>query len=169
MSAHKAHCLGLNSTKQFEKSRKLQAGKLRNSENDVLVENSSFDTAYAKKMVLSLGYKTWNCESCGIADWLGQKIVLELDHINGNSRDHRLENLRLLCPNCHSQTNTWRGRNKNSGKKKVTDEELLKALNSTENIREALISVGLAPKGGNYSRCEKLLSLNADVHCKLSK
>lgn len=52
------------------------------------------------------------CDNCGIDSWNGKPIVLQLDHINGNSKDHKLENLRLLCPNCHSQTNTWCGKNK---------------------------------------------------------
>jgi Zn finger protein HypA/HybF involved in hydrogenase expression len=97
------------------------------------------------------------CQNCGISEWFGQKIPLELDHINGVSTDNRLENLRLLCPNCHSITPTWRGRNINNGKTKVTDESLLLALNECDNIRQALLKVGLAPKGGNYVRAKKLM------------
>lgn len=51
------------------------------------------------------------CAMCGIREWRGQPAPLELDHVNGNRRDNRLENLRLLCPNCHAQTPTYRGRN----------------------------------------------------------
>jgi len=47
------------------------------------------------------------CAICGITDWLGQSLSLHLDHINGINNDNRLENLRLLCPNCHSQTDTY--------------------------------------------------------------
>ncbi|MGB2240169.1 MAG: HNH endonuclease [Pseudomonadales bacterium] len=55
----------------------------------------------------------YNCSSCGIGDeWNGKPITLQLDHINGVNNDHRLDNLRMLCPNCHSQTDTWCGRNK---------------------------------------------------------
>ena len=51
------------------------------------------------------------CALCGINTWLGKPLSLELDHLNGRSKDNRLENLRLLCPNCHSQTETFSGRN----------------------------------------------------------
>ncbi len=51
------------------------------------------------------------CDSCGNAEWQGKPIPLELDHINGINSDHKLENLRLLCPNCHAQTDTYRGKN----------------------------------------------------------
>jgi len=64
--------------------------------------------------------------------------------------------LRLLCPNCHSQTDTWRGRNINKGDKKVSDEDLINALKECANIRQALIKVGLAAKGANYIRAKKL-------------
>lgn len=51
------------------------------------------------------------CYECGITHWLGQRLSLHLDHINGKSDDSRPENLRLLCPNCHSQTETFGARN----------------------------------------------------------
>ena len=52
------------------------------------------------------------CEVCGVKEWNGKKLSLHLDHINGENGDHRLENLRFLCPNCHSQTDTYAGKNK---------------------------------------------------------
>ena len=62
------------------------------------------------------GYKHKQCEICNGVEWNGVEIPLELDHINGDRYDNRLENLRILCPNCHAQTDTYRGRNKkNSG------------------------------------------------------
>lgn len=50
-------------------------------------------------------------EGCGLTHWLGRPISLHLDHMNGDKHDNRFENLRLLCPNCHSQTDTYGGRN----------------------------------------------------------
>lgn len=58
------------------------------------------------KRIISCGYKLYKCEnpSCGITDWHGEPITLQIHHINGNHYDNRLENLQILCPNCHSQT-----------------------------------------------------------------
>ena len=55
------------------------------------------------------------CTECGIASWRGQPLVLELHHLNGKKDDHRKENVVLLCPNCHSQTATYRVKNRRSG------------------------------------------------------
>lgn len=58
------------------------------------------------------------CEDCGITNtYNGKPIVLQCDHIDGNNDNHTLSNLRLLCPNCHSQTHTWCGRNKKDTKR----------------------------------------------------
>ena len=100
----------------------------------------------------------YKCSTCNIDSWNGKKLVLELDHINWNHTDNRLENLRFLCPNCHSQTDTFRGRNKNSWRVKVSDEVILKVmLDFPElSIRQYLIKVWLVPKWGNYNRIYNL-------------
>ena len=64
-----------------------------------------------RQRLIKEGLKLHQCESCLCETWMGQPIPLELDHINGDRWDSRLENLRLLCPNCHAQTDTYRGRN----------------------------------------------------------
>lgn len=80
---------------------------------EILVENSSYAGISRLKLRLvnenKLEYK---CAICGIDEWLGKPLSLQLDHINGINNDHRLENLRFLCPNCHSQTDTYAGKNK---------------------------------------------------------
>jgi hypothetical protein len=64
---------------------------------------------HGPSLVKRLLAKGWDycCAICGINEWCGQRLVLHLDHINGINNDNRLENLRLLCPNCHSQTPTY--------------------------------------------------------------
>ena len=72
-----------------------------------------YPTDKLKKRLISEEYFDKVCVECGITDtWNDKPIVLHLDHINGVNNDHRLENLRLLCPNCHSQTDTYCGKNK---------------------------------------------------------
>lgn len=80
----------------------------------ILVKNSSYGTSYLKKRLIDEGLLEYKCYGvgCGITAWLGKPIVLQLDHINGDPEDHRLKNLRLLCPNCHSMTETFAGKNK---------------------------------------------------------
>lgn len=77
-----------------------------------LTEDSYHQSYKLKLRLIAEGIKQHKCEKCGIIEWMGQPTPIELDHINGNNRDNRLENLRLLCPNCHAQTPTYRGRNK---------------------------------------------------------
>lgn len=67
-----------------------------------------------RNFVRRLNLIEYLCSKCGVGDsWQGEDLVLELDHINGNPADNRLENLRWLCPNCHSQTSTYCGRKRN--------------------------------------------------------
>jgi hypothetical protein len=67
---------------------------------------------HVKARLLHAGLKHRRCEQCGLTHWRGRPLSLELHHVNGDGQDNRLENLRLLCPNCHSQTDTWGARNK---------------------------------------------------------
>lgn len=83
--------------------------------SDILCENSTYNSNNSlKRRLLKEGLKENRCENpeCGITEWLGKPIVLQLHHINGVNNDNRLENLQLLCPNCHSQTDNFAGKNK---------------------------------------------------------
>lgn len=81
---------------------------------EILRENSSYTNISRLKLRLIKENKLeYKCEFCGNkGEWLGKPLVLQLDHINGINNDHRIENLRFLCPNCHSTTETYAGRNR---------------------------------------------------------
>jgi 5-methylcytosine-specific restriction endonuclease McrA len=78
---------------------------------DILVEKSTYQSNKLRKRLLADGLKEHKCEVCFNTTWMDKPIPLELDHINSINDDHRLHNLRLLCPNCHAQTDCYRGRN----------------------------------------------------------
>jgi hypothetical protein len=122
---------------------------------EIFVENSNTSSSYVRKLILKKNLKKYACENCSLTgEWNGKSINLQLDHINGNRKDHRLENLRWLCPNCHSQTDTFCSRNGN--KQKASDDELRKALLESPNIRQALAKFDLE-NGGNYRRAKKII------------
>lgn len=79
---------------------------------EVFAANTRRNRGHLKTRLLRAGLKEGCCERCGISDWFGEPLSLALHHINGDRLDNRLENLELLCPNCHSQTDTYSGRNR---------------------------------------------------------
>ena len=102
------------------------------------------------------------CVKCNISEWFGKKISLELEHKDGNHHNNKRENLEALCPNCHSITDTWRGRNiKNRRRDEpVKPEEYVQAYKDNDgNIRQALLQLGIAAKGGNYKMMYKYLRI----------
>ena len=81
---------------------------------DILVKDSFYQSYKLKKRLLKEGLKELKCECCGLEKWQGMPIPLELHHVNGDNRDNRIENLELLCPNCHALTDNYRGLNKSA-------------------------------------------------------
>ncbi len=77
-----------------------------------LVRGRRVDRGHLKRRLLAEGLKADRCEECGLSSWRGKPLPLALHHVNGDGDDNRLENLQLLCGNCHSQTPNFSGRNR---------------------------------------------------------
>ena len=124
----------LNLTPQQFKGKsalKTSDDRLINPEN-LLCKNSKHARNVLRRYILSNNLIPYKCAICGITHWNNKALSLELDHINGINNDNRLENLRFLCPNCHSQTTTYGSRNqqKNESKYEIT-EDLRQLVEST--------------------------------------
>jgi len=135
---------------------RIVATKKKNRESWLLkVEPSELNIWQLREYVIV--HQDNKCNKCGVEQWMGKALPLELDHKDGNNQNNSIENLEALCPNCHATTDTWRGRNKKSVRKKISDLTLLEALLVNDwNVRQSLLQLGFAAKGGNYKRCYKL-------------
>jgi hypothetical protein len=89
--------------------------KPRRSLQDVLQPGTRYQTYRLRHRLVAEGLMKPVCSGCGLAQWLGAAIPLELDHIDGDVENNAISNLRLLCPNCHALTPTYRGRNTKYG------------------------------------------------------
>ena len=116
-------------------------GSIKIPLEEILVENSTYSSAGGslKRRLLRSGLLEYKCSLCGISTWMGNTLSLQIDHKNGKHSDNRLENLRLLCPNCHSQTDTYAGKSK-------------------RRIRCACVECGQVLKNRKASRCRSCAS-----------
>jgi hypothetical protein len=107
----KAEQFGLYSPNQGRKGVSRYA-KTSTNLNEILDgKHPNYQTFKLKNRLLKEGLIENKCSKCNISEWNNTPINCELDHINGIRHDHHLSNLRMLCPNCHSQTSTYRGKN----------------------------------------------------------
>lgn len=120
-----------------------------------LVQNLPFEKlGYHLRKKIVLEDQGYSCLHCGLDTWLGQAITLELDHIDGNRNNHIRSNLRCLCPNCHSQTTTWKtGQN---GKRRCTDDEIVNAYDETKSISGTLKKLGM--NWGSHDTIKRVLT-----------
>ena len=171
-----AHERGDMPVKQLDGNRGWRKGKTFIEKE---VDEAKDKKCIKRGLIKKRGYK---CEGCEEENHRGEKIPLEIHRIDGTKtyKESTEKNLKLLCPNCHAQTDNYR-RKKSSinGEKKVSNEDLISALKNNRNIRQALLSVGLQAKGGNYKRAKKLIdkqniefekkekTINRCVNCKI--
>ena len=121
-------------------------------DNLLFTENSKHTRAVIRKRIILEKLLPYKCSICGISEWNGKKLSLELDHINGINYDNRLENLRFLCPNCHSLTSTYGSKNSAIRESKIEVPEEVKNLIITTYF-----------KVGTIKKVSKTLNLKLDI------
>jgi len=87
--------------------------------DDYFTNKKTIQSSKLLQRLIKEGYKKYQCEICGISEWMDKPISLHLHHKNGNHNDNSLDNLQILCPNCHSQTDTFAGKSSKKRIKKV--------------------------------------------------
>ena len=99
------------STEHFDIGIAFRRGKKNLGYKDIFCINSKVNRTQIRRHAIKHGLDSDKCSRCGISEWNNLPITLQLDHVNGDTTDNREENLRWLCPNCHSQTPTHRSKN----------------------------------------------------------
>ena len=159
------------------KSAVIKITKLNNvRKEDILKENCKHQRTVLRRYVIKNNLIPYKCAICGCTEWQGKTLSLELDHINGINNDNRLENLRFLCPNCHSQTSTYGSRNQqiNSSEydipddlrkmveKKYDEVKSVKMVSSILGIRRCVVTKIVNESGQKHSNQKYIIRYDKD-------
>lgn len=138
------------------KSGRIRAGAKRSEAAIEKLMSDDFDTLgivnKKKRVRIEQDHK---CLNCGLGEWMGKPLTLEVDHIDGDNNNNVRENLRALCPNCHSQTETWRGTN--ARKIKITDEALIEVIKESRSVLDVINKTGMSITRHSYKRINLLI------------
>ena len=159
------------------KSAVIKITKLNNvRKEDILKENCKHQRIVLRRYVIKNNLIPYKCAICGCTEWQGKTLSLELDHINGINNDNRLENLRFLCPNCHSQTSTYGSRNQqlNSSEYDIPDDlrkmveekydevKSVKKVSSILGIRRCVVTKIVNESGQKHSNQKYIIRYDKD-------
>lgn len=159
------------------KSAVIKIGRLNNvKKEDILKENCKHQRTVLRRYVIKNNLIPYKCAICGCIEWQGKTLSLELDHINGINNDNRLENLRFLCPNCHSQTSTYGSRNQqiNSSEYDIPDDlrkmvedkydevKSVKKVSSILGIRRCVVTKIVNESGQKHSNQKYIIRYDKD-------
>ena len=159
------------------KSAVIKTNKLNNvKKEDILKENCRHQRTVLRRYVIKNNLIPYKCAICGCTEWQGKTLSLELDHINGVNNDNRLENLRFLCPNCHSQTSTYGSRNQqlNSSEYDIPDDlrkmveekydevKNVKMVSSILGIRRCVVTKIVNESGQKHSNQKYIIRYDKD-------
>ena len=159
------------------KSAVIKINKLNNvKKEDILKENCKHQRTVLRRYVIKNNLIPYKCAICGCTEWQGKTLSLELDHINGVNNDNRLENLRFLCPNCHSQTSTYGSRNQqlNSSEYDIPDDlrkmveekydeaKSVKMVSSILGIRRCVVTKIVNESGQKHSNQKYIIRYDKD-------
>lgn len=159
------------------KSAITKTNKLNNvKKEDILKENCKHQRIVLRRYIIKNNLIPYKCAICGCTEWQGKTLSLELDHINGINNDNRLENLRFLCPNCHSQTSTYGSRNQqlNSSEYDISDDlrkmveekynevKSVKKVSSILRIRRCVVTKIVNESGQKHSNQKYIIRYDKD-------
>ena len=159
------------------KSAVIKTNKLNNvRKEDILKENCKHQRIVLRRYIIKNDLIPYKCAICGCTEWQGKTLSLELDHINGINNDNRLENLRFLCPNCHSQTSTYGSRNQqlNSSEYDIPDDlrkivedkynevKSVKKVSSILGIRRCVVTKIVNESGQKHSNQKYVIRYDKD-------